>query len=210
MQEEIEYKFIIQSKDAVRERLAQLGAHKVYPEKLMRMQLFDYANKQEMNKKGQYKWWRVRDEGHRITVTLKEIFDDGETRDDHTKELEIEVNDYDKACQMLIETGLVQTVDQEKYREQWQIDGIEVTLDTWPALPTFIEIEGKNETEMRTLATKLGLNMQKVILGSVDYVYERVYNVTPDAIGTFREFKFANQHQLKRQLEELGSKVSAK
>lgn len=197
MQTELEYKFIIDSKSGIRSRLQKLGAIQKYPEQLMRMQLFDYPNKKEMNATGKYKWWRVRDEGQRIAVTLKEMYDDGKTRDNHVKELEIEVNDYDKAAQMLVHTGLIKTAEQEKYQEAWQLHDIEISIDTWPTLPPFIELEGEDEQNMKKLVTQLGLSMEDVILGSADYVFQKVYGVEPDVLGDYRELTFANEEMLK-------------
>lgn len=63
---------------------------------------------------------------------------------------------------------------QENYREEWRLDGVTYDLDTWPDLPTYLEIEGPDEAAVRAAATSLDLDYNTATFGSVDEVYLKV------------------------------------
>ncbi|WP_433301100.1 hypothetical protein ACQP2F_05115 [Actinoplanes sp. CA-030573] len=44
-------------------------------------------------------------------------------------------------------------------------------LDTWPGLPTFLEVEGPDEAAVRGAAEALELDFANASFGSVDEVY---------------------------------------
>lgn len=52
-----------------------------------------------------------------------------------------------------------------------KLDGATVDLDTWPDLPTFLEIEGDSEDAVRAAATRVGLDPGSASYGRVDEVY---------------------------------------
>jgi adenylate cyclase class 2 len=60
---------------------------------------------------------------------------------------------------------------QENYREEWKLGEVTFDLDTWPDLPTFLEVEGPDEDAVRAAAEKLGLDLTQASYGSVDEVY---------------------------------------
>ena len=37
---------------------------------------------------------------------------------------------------------------QENKRTQYILNGVEIDIDSWPMIPTYVEIEGKNEEEV--------------------------------------------------------------
>ena len=45
-------------------------------------------------------------------------------------------------------------------------------FDTWPGLPTFVEIEGPDEASVRQAAAALGLDYSQARFGSVDEIYK--------------------------------------
>jgi adenylate cyclase class 2 len=60
---------------------------------------------------------------------------------------------------------------QENYREEWRLGDLAFDFDTWPGLPTFLEIEGPDEASVRQAAARLGLDYADARFGSVDTVY---------------------------------------
>ena len=44
-------------------------------------------------------------------------------------------------------------------------------FDTWPGLPTFVEIEGSDEASVRKAAAALDLDYARARFGSVDEIY---------------------------------------
>ena len=129
MKNEIEAKFLdIDMKD-MRSRLTELGAKSVKPETLMRRVVF-YT--------GEHSFARVRDEGDKIVMTYKNVSNDRSIMG--TKEVNIEVNSYDDAILFLKGCGLEMKAKQETKREIWQFGKVEICIDTWPWIPTFMEI----------------------------------------------------------------------
>lgn len=133
MAKEIEAKFLQIDKNAMRARLLALGFQLIDPEYLMRRKTFNCG----LVFPGRNKWGRVRQEAGRVTMTLKEITGDG-INDTH--EIELIVDDFERACEFLECAGMPAKAFQENMRELWRKAGVEVALDTWPGLKPFIEI----------------------------------------------------------------------
>ena len=164
MQTEIEAKWLDIDITQMRKRLESVGAQLVTPERLMVRSIFDYPDKR-LEKNGG--WVRVRDEGDKITLSYKQLND----RSLHgTKEVSVVVSDFDNTCTFLKSIGLEQDSFQETRRESWKLGDTEIELDTWPWIPSFVEIEAKSEKELRDVASKLNLDYNKALHGSVETV----------------------------------------
>lgn len=87
-------------------------------------------------------WFRVRKEFGKITMTYKCIHSNNLSG---TEEVEIIVDDFNNATEMLLKTGLRNTSTQENLREIWVLGEVEVCIDTWPGLRPYIEIEAPTE-----------------------------------------------------------------
>ena len=172
MKNEIEAQFLDIDKDAIRSKLESLGATLVKPETLMRRTVF-YT--------GEHSFARVRDEGDKIVMTYKNVSDDHSILG--TKEVNIEVNNYDDAILFLRGCGLKAKARQETKREIWTLDHAELCIDTWPWLPTFIEIEAPTEDEVWQIAKKLGFKKSDAKYGSVDTTYQHYYGVDPEIVN---------------------------
>lgn len=182
MQTEIEAKFLDIDPEELRKKLKDLGAELIHPERLMRRRVFHLSE----NPFGG-RWLRVRDEGDRITLTLKEMQD----RTLHgTREVTIEVDDFEKACALLSAVGMVNRSYQETKRERWEWNGVEVTIDTWPWIPPFVELEGSSEGNLRNVAEQLGLDWNQTLHGSVETAYQRYYDVTDQEIDSWQTITF--------------------
>lgn len=181
---EIEAKFLDIDPTAIRARLQELGARLVYPERLMRRKTFDDPAR-NMKKIGA--WVRVRDEGNVITLSYKRVESD---MLHGMSEITVEVNDFEKTCELLLAIGLVQKSYQETKREKWMLDGVEITIDTWPWIPPFVEIEAETEDLVNNAALALNLDWEQRKHGGVDWVYPLYYNVTAEAVDTWLEITF--------------------
>ena len=73
---------------------------------------------------------------------------------------------------MLTALGLRQVRYQQNYREEWRLGNVAFDLDTWPDLPTFLEIEGPDEATVRSAVADLGLDYADARFGSVDEIYK--------------------------------------
>lgn len=179
MELELEAVFLDIDKDDLRKRLTENNATLIQPEILMKKTIFDT---------GQHSYIRVRDEGQRITITYKDVFD--ATRIDGTKEINLTVNNFEHAVEFIKTLGVRPKAEQETMRESWVLDGVEIDIDTWPWLPTYVEIEGPTTEEVKRVSELLGFNFQNARFGSVDETYKLYYNVTNDDINYCPEIKF--------------------
>ena len=88
-------------------------------------------------------------------------------------EIEVTVDDFEKARQFLEAFGFEKSFFYEKYRTTYEIDGLHLMLDETP-LGSFIEIEGENADSIHALSEKLGLNWDAAVAASYAALFERV------------------------------------
>lgn len=62
---------------------------------------------------------------------------------------------------------------QENKRTQYILNGVEIDIDSWPMIPTYVEIERKNEEEVMNTLEILELPKDKVTTLDVDSVYKK-------------------------------------
>lgn len=186
MEVELEAKFLDVDPDAVRASLRHIGGTCVTPERLMRRRVFDYPD-DRLDSAGA--WVRVRDEGDKITVSLKRQHD---TTLHGTQDLTIRIDDFDRACELFALLGLVQKSYQETKRETWMVGTVEVVIDMWPWIPPFIEIEGPEERSLREVAVKLGYRMEDAVHGGVaSGVYQRYYDIDAATVNHHPDIRFS-------------------
>jgi len=81
---------------------------------------------------------------------------------------------------------------QETKRGKWLYKDCEITIDTWPWIPTFVEIEGPTEERVREVASDLDFNWINAMHGSVETVYQEHFDVTEEEVDHWPEIKFVN------------------
>lgn len=116
------------------------------------------------------KWVRLRTNGRKTTLTYKNVV---KKTIDGTKELEVEVSDFEKTNELLENMGIKSKGYQENKRTQYILNGVEIDIDSWPMIPTYVEIEGKNEEEVMNMLEILELPKDKVTTLDVDSVYKK-------------------------------------
>ncbi len=175
---EIEYEatFANVVKDDIRKRLKSVGATLTRPEYLQKRTVLNLPKYLE----DKDAWVRVRDEGNRVTMSYKKIGGNGI---EDQKEIMLEIDNFENGVEMFETLGCIKKGFQESKRELWQLDGVEVTIDEWPFLEPYVEVEGKSEAEVRTVSEKLGFNFKEAIFDSVDYLYNKKYGVSKDVIN---------------------------
>jgi adenylate cyclase class 2 len=88
------------------------------------------------------------------------------------------VDNFERALTLLEVIGLQKKAVQETKRERWQFGECEVTIDTWPWIPPFVEFEGLSEQVVRQAAATLGFDLARALHGSVEIAYQQYYDVT--------------------------------
>lgn len=153
--------FLISPHTALFRRAA--GAEQVFPKTMFTRLIFENDAVQGEQ------WLRLRDEGGKTKLTLKQVTD--ATHIHGTTEIEIEVDDLAKTAELLTALGLRQVRYQQNYREEWQLRGVAYDFDTWPDLPTFLEVEGSSEAAVKEAVAGLGLDYDQARFGSIDLIY---------------------------------------
>lgn len=156
---EIEVKFIVTNLAPIRKQLLYLGGTMVSPRIYERNIRFD-TPQNELLSKG--KLLRLRyDTRTRITYKGEpEIQTQSEVR--IREEIELNVDDFEKAVALFKKLGFEPIQVYEKYRETFLLAGVEVVLDEMP-FGNFVELEG-SEAAIRQVADDLNLNWSKRIL----------------------------------------------
>ncbi len=184
---EFEATFIDYEKQDLRDRLKKAGAKLIQPERLMRRANFNPPKTGDIETAC---WLRVRDEGNKITMSIKEV---AGIKINDQKENCLEINDFEQGVEFLKNLNCKQKSYQETKRESWELNGTELEIDTWPGLESFLEIEGQSEDEVKKVAEKLGLDYNKAIFGAVDLIYQKKLNIPPEVINNHTpELTFEN------------------
>ncbi len=152
----------------VRSRLLASGAVLVRPMFLQKRAVFFLPKGHEV----QGGWLRVRDEGDKITMSLKVV--DGGTIQNQ-KEICLTVDSFSEACDMLTGIGCTQKAYQETRRELWTLDGVSITIDEWPFLPSFVEVEGESEGVVKTVSEHIGFSYADARFCHVGTLYGEKY-----------------------------------
>ena len=184
MKHEIEATFLSVNKNSVRAKLKKAGFELKIPEYMMQRKTFGFSIIS-----GRKKWGRVRQEFDKVTMTIKEIRGSGIN---DTYEIELVVNDFNTAVSFFEACGIPAKAFQENRREVWIRDKIEATIDTWPGLNPFVEIEGIDEKIVRKISNDLGFDFEKATFGSIDLVYEKELKIPAKTIIDLPEITFSN------------------
>lgn len=195
MSQELEAKFYIGDLDALRTRMEGLGAELARPRTLETNLRFDTPDEQLDAGK---RLLRLRkDNGIRLTYKEPDIIVGGASQ---RLELEVTVSDFDTLSEILKKLGYVVTVVYEKYRAEYHLDGLYITLDEMP-FGNFIEIEGGRVEDIQAVAKKLGLDWSANIPQNYLILFNRLKAHHPI---DFRDMTFENFTGMEVSAEDLG------
>lgn len=114
------------------------------------------------------KWIRLRTNGLKTTLTIKNIVS---SSIDGTQELEIEVDNFERCHMILKELGYEAKGYQENRRIQYTLNGVEIDIDYWPMIPTYLEIEGPSEDAVYHIVELLGFTKDVCTTRDVEGIY---------------------------------------
>ena len=186
MHVELEAKFLNIKKEYLRKTLKAQGFLLTEPEFLMTRKTMHFPESAKMGNR----WGRVRQEAENVTMTIKWVKDPNAL--DGTFEAEVIVPSLEAGEAFLTACGLTPTATQENYREIWHNTAktTMVTLDTWPGLHPFVEIEADTEKDLLEAASCLGFDMKNAHFGSVDYIYAHELGFPREAFIALKEVTF--------------------
>lgn len=161
MHTEYEVRILNIDVDEVKRRLDNMGA-KLEWDHLQKRYVYDFIPKIPG------KWIRLRTNGDKVTLTIKNLVS---SEIDGTQELEIVVDDFDRTNLVLKELGYEAKGYQENRRIQYTYNGVEIDIDYWPLIPTYIEIEGPSEEAVYRTVEALGFSKESCTSRDVEGLY---------------------------------------
>jgi len=195
-EEEIEVKFYISDVEKIKEKIQSIGAVLVKPRVFESNLRFDYPdgslreNKQVL---------RLRKDSE-ISITFK-----GPSQIDQPvsvrQEIEIRVDDFERAKHLLEALGFETYVVYEKYRTTYRYKQLIIVVDELP-IGNFIEIEGPSSFAIHQGSEKLGLNWDARIPASYLYLFAQVKQSIPEIKE--KQLTFADLSQMIITEEDFG------
>lgn len=178
---EIETRFLDIDKEALISKLHENGAEDYREDFLREIVFYDKENTWP----DQQRFVRIRENRDGVTLTYKH---QTAMSIDGTTEIEFSISDREKGKQLLEAVGLVAFREQEKKRHTFVLDNVTVDIDTWPSIPTYVELEGESESDIKDVAEKLGFDWSKAIFENAKIVIEKYYHVP---VSKLRFFTFS-------------------
>ncbi len=163
MQTEYEVKILDIDVEKVRKKLHNYGATALGKKNFLR-------NTYDLDDNNVHKWLRLRTDGEKTTLTVKERQHEGV---DGTKELEVDVGDFAITEKILEKLGFRAKNVQENTRESYLLDEMAIDIDQWPGIPAYLEVEGKNEEVVRAMVEKLGFSWSETTTMHAYQVYKK-------------------------------------
>ena len=161
MHTEYEVRILEIDVDSIKKKLDEVGATFEW-DRVQKRYVYDFIPKVDS------KWIRLRTNGIKTTLTIKDLVT---SKIDGTRELEIEVDDFLNTNKILEELGYTPRNYQENRRIQYKLDGVEIDIDSWPMIPTYLEIEGSSEEEVYKIVEKLGYKLEDTTTRDVEGIY---------------------------------------
>ena len=172
--EEIEGKFLEINIAELRKKLKANNAKKIHKMMLYKRYVFNLLN-------GEKGFIRTREENNSVTITVKTYPKNSK----YALESEISVNaTLEKSRDFLLAQGYKIKAYQETLREKWSLgDCLEIAIDSIPGIPTYVELECKNEKEIKRVAGLLGLDYSKIEYGAFDKQFADYYGLTKEQLN---------------------------
>jgi adenylate cyclase class 2 len=135
---------------------------------------FDYP---DLRMKSRHGWVRLWTDGAETTLTykesIKEKLKDGSEKNLGVKEIEVSVADYQRTYDFLKAIGLVVKVEEKNKRIRYKKGDVVFDIDSWPFIPTYLEIESSSYEKVKAAARELGFKPEDGLIGSAGTVYRK-------------------------------------
>ena len=184
----------IPNKEDIIHKIKKLGAKKkgVY---LFKVVVFQ-------SPKNGKEYLRIRDEGHRITMTLK----NRTKKSKYENEEEIIIDNFENGIKILEGIGCKKKHAYEKIRELWTYKNSEIVFDYYIGLPTYMEVESSTEKELNDILKKLNLKIPDTFIPE-KILFKKLFSCTKNNNERFNSTKYLlnkclkNKKDLKRILD---------
>ena len=178
--QEFELKFLEVDVPKLEKKLLEVGAEKVGE--------FDYtrtifcSSDSNMEKGGG--WVRLRTDGKETTLTYKENIK-GKNKDGTNieivgmKEIEVVVDSYEKTYEFIKAIGIDVNKTEKNKRIRYKKGDVIFDIDSWPFIPTYLEVESSSYEKVKNAARELGFDPEAGIIGTAGTIYKK-YGINID------------------------------
>jgi len=192
---EYEYKISNYDKKLILDKIIQLNGKKM-GHFIFKVMVFSHPRKKKKT------YIRIRDEGHRITMTYKNY-----AGSKFASESEVIINDFEMGKNILLGLGCISRYYYEKIREIWHIGNTEICFDTLPGKPEFMEIESATKKELDEMVKTLNLvdkidTNNNVLYDKFGLVLDKGVSVIFDNIDILAKYVTKNIDQFKILIEQ--------
>jgi Adenylate cyclase, class 2 (thermophilic) len=163
--------------DAEKIRLEQIINSTLLTNLLDRSDLLNVLNTEEMNsfmkqfQINENKWVRIRKTNEKSTIAVKHILAGNGSVIQQLHETEFVIPSLEEGNDLLQALGFSYKSYQEKLRTTYLYEGHEIDIDTWPEIPTYVEVEGESEEDLKVYLTKFGYSIEDTISCSANEVF---------------------------------------
>ncbi len=164
---EFEERILEVDKDKMISKLENLGAIKK-GEWFQKRYVYDF------NPVRENEWIRLRTNGEVATLAYKNV---EKNTVDGTKELEVEVSDFEETNELLNVLGYKAKGYQENKRVRYMLNGVEIDIDSWPMIPTYMEIEAESEEKVKEIEKLLEADESKITALNCEDIYIQIYGI---------------------------------
>lgn len=177
---EIEVRFLEIDKDTLIKKLLELGAKDEGEKLLEEVIIYD----KDLKWRDENKLLRLRTVDDKTILSYKEHT---EHSVDGTVEIEFGVDDPKVVEIFLEKIGFIPYRHQQKKRHTLEYGEVTFDIDTWPQIPTYVELEGLSEDDLKKAAKAVGFNWKDAEFHNPRWVIENIYKIP---VGTMRWFTF--------------------
>ncbi|MFQ5474433.1 MAG: class IV adenylate cyclase [Candidatus Nanoarchaeia archaeon] len=133
-------------------KLEEFGANKIF-EGDLEAEFFDFK---DLRLKKDKKMLRLRVKRNHSELTFKERISKDEAK--IMKEHETDLDNPESMRTILSSLGLKKIGEMKKHRVSYSLDNVRFEFDTFPNIPTFLEIESDNVSELKLWVENLGFS----------------------------------------------------
>lgn len=140
-------------------------------EKLSSQEMIKFMERFRINSN---KWIRLRKTNNKVTLATKHILANNGSGLQQVLETEIEVSSFEETKDLLSQLGFSFKSYQEKKRISYSLFNHQIDIDTWPNIPSYMEVEGESEKDISNILEMLGYDLKDTLSCAADEVY-RLY-----------------------------------
>ena len=138
-----------------------------------------------------HSWVRVRTDGKSATITLKET--KGEGGFGAMEEYEVKTDNFADTVRIMSKIAKTKIIYFENWKRRHMLKQAYITIDKWPGIPAFVEIEAPSMKILKETYKRLGIKGKFFGTASIDRIYKN-YGLN------FRKVVERNEPELKRLL----------